>query len=105
MPDSSSQLRGLVVETIEKAIEICGGQTALAKALGIKQSAISNWINRGQVPPDRCLAVEVSTRGKVTRYDLRPDVFGEPPERCDQCGRMVLERRTCERRKRESATA
>lgn len=63
---------------LEKAIEICGGQTALAKAVGIRQPNVWNWLHRAQgiVPAEYCRAIEQATNGAVTRYDLRPDVFG-----------------------------
>ena len=52
--------------------------TKLALKLGIGQSAVSNWIARGGVPAARCRDIETVTDGRVTRYDLRPDIFGEP---------------------------
>lgn len=30
-------------------------------------------------PAHHCLAIEEATGGKVTRYQLRPDVFGPAP--------------------------
>jgi len=61
---------------IEKAVEILGGQTKLARAVGVKPSFVSQWLS-GQrpVPATRCGAIESATGGKVTREDLRPDVF------------------------------
>jgi DNA-binding transcriptional regulator YdaS (Cro superfamily) len=32
------------------------------------------------VPADRCLPIERATGGAVTRYDLRPDIFGDAPD-------------------------
>lgn len=65
---------------IEKAVDIAGGQTALAAALGIKQAHVWNWLKRGTpVTASLCAAIERVTNGSVTRYELRPDVFGEAP--------------------------
>ena len=65
---------------IEKAVEVAGGQTALATSLGIKQAHVWNWLNRGTpVTASLCVAIERATGGAVTRYELRPDVFGEAP--------------------------
>jgi DNA-binding transcriptional regulator YdaS (Cro superfamily) len=50
-------------------------QAELARRLGVRSQHITNWRARG-VPPARCLAIENATEGAVTRYDLRPDVFG-----------------------------
>lgn len=60
---------------LEKAIGICGGQTALAKAIGVQQPHVWNWLNRssGSVPAEHCAAIETATDGAVTRKDLRPD--------------------------------
>jgi DNA-binding transcriptional regulator YdaS (Cro superfamily) len=64
-------------EIIERAIEAAGGQTALAKALGIKTQAISQWKHNG-VPAEKALAVERASGGKVKCHELRPDVFPAP---------------------------
>lgn len=67
------------MNAIDQAIKLCGGPTGLAEKLGVWQTAVSNWRSRGQVPAQRCLAIEEATAGAVTRYQLRPDVFGEAP--------------------------
>lgn len=55
--------------------------TELAKRLGVSKQAVSHWRKgRYRVPAERCLAIEEATEGKVTRYALRPDVFGSAPE-------------------------
>ena len=65
---------------LQKAVVIAGGQTALAKKVGVKQQNISWWITRSRkVPAERCIAIEAATHGAVTRHDLRPDVFGPAP--------------------------
>lgn len=61
---------------LHKAIEILGGQCATARALGVRQSNVWNWINRDKrLPAQHCIPLEAATEGRVTRYDLRPDVF------------------------------
>lgn len=67
---------------LNKAIEIAGGQTALAKSIGVVQQNVWSWVHRfGKAPPERCIAIEKATNGRVTRYDLRRDVFGDPPKK------------------------
>ena len=68
-----------VSDAIECAISTIGSQSELARALGIRPQAVQKWVRLGRVPADRVLAVEDATGGKVTRFDLRPDVFGPPP--------------------------
>lgn len=60
-------------EALERAREIAGGSSALARKLGITPQAVLQWKN---APAERVLGVERETG--VSRYDLRPDVFGSP---------------------------
>lgn len=52
-----------------------GRLKSLADALGIFPSAILQW---EKVPAERVPAVEQATG--ISRHDLRPDIFGEPPK-------------------------
>ena len=58
---------------LQLAIEAAGGVVALAKLLGMKKQAVSQW---RKCPPKRVLSVEAATGGIVTRHRLRPDVYG-----------------------------
>jgi len=53
------------------------GQTDLAHRLGLTQSVVSNWLSRGRIPAERVLDVERETG--VSRYAMRPDIFGRRP--------------------------
>lgn len=64
---------------LDRACALMGSQLALATSLKIRSPSISDWRKRGRVPVERCGDIEVATRGLVTRYDLRPDVFGTAP--------------------------
>lgn len=63
------------MEALAKAIEQFNGVSALARALGVRQSVVSNWRSRGKVPAKRCADIETLTAGAVTCAELRPDVF------------------------------
>jgi len=65
------------IEALDRAIEILGTQEALAAGLGIKSPSISEWRKREQVPHDRCSDIERLTEGKVTRAELREDIWGD----------------------------
>ncbi|MBE0615223.1 MAG: helix-turn-helix domain-containing protein [Burkholderiales bacterium] len=69
---------------IEKAIELAGGTSALAKKIGVNSpQVVSNWVARKRVPPKYCAAVERATDGKITRQHLRPELWGDvvlPPQ-------------------------
>lgn len=65
-----------------RAIEVVGSQAALAREIGCTPAHVWNWVNRENskgTPAEFCRAIESATSGQVTRYDLRPDVFGEAP--------------------------
>jgi DNA-binding transcriptional regulator YdaS (Cro superfamily) len=65
---------------LKRAVKVVGSQAALAKALGVKPQHVWNWLNRDQrVPAEQVLPIEAATEGKVTRHELRPDLY--PPER------------------------
>lgn len=49
-----------------------GNATALAEALGVHKTQVSNWVNDTPSPAS-CVAIEGATGGLVTRKDLRPD--------------------------------
>jgi DNA-binding transcriptional regulator YdaS (Cro superfamily) len=44
----------------------------------ISSQAVSQW---ERVPAARCLVIEAATKSRVTRHDLRPDIYGPPPPR------------------------
>lgn len=66
------------MNAIDRAIDLLGNQTKLAEALGVSPMAVTQWKRRG-VPAERCVPIEEATSGEVTRYDLRPDIFGPAP--------------------------
>jgi DNA-binding transcriptional regulator YdaS (Cro superfamily) len=64
------------------AIALCGGQAALARLLTraagktVSQQRIWNAAHRDQsIPAEWCVAIEKATGGKVSRQDLRPDLY------------------------------
>lgn len=67
---------------IERACRILGGQTELAAKTGVTPQAVNQWVRSGKAPAERVLAIESATADpkskapRVTRYELRPDVYG-----------------------------
>lgn len=46
------------------------------------QGLVSQWESGAvKVPAGRCRAIEEITRALVTRFDLRPDLFGATPDK------------------------
>lgn len=67
-------------KALQAAICAIGSQGKLAALLGKQQGHVGKWLHRDRkVPAEMCIAIERATGGKVTRYELRPDVFGDPP--------------------------
>jgi DNA-binding transcriptional regulator YdaS (Cro superfamily) len=70
------------VSPIEKAIRAANGQTELARLLSahlgrpVRQGNVWSWLNRTKrVPAEFALPIEIVTGGKVTRHELRPDLY------------------------------
>lgn len=53
------------------------GSYRLAQMLGVKHPTIHSWLRAGRPPAKRVLAIEAATG--ISRYQLRPDVFGPAP--------------------------
>lgn len=61
---------------LEKAVEIVGSQAELARRIDKKQAHVWNWLNRDkEVPAEAVIPIERATEGKVTRHELRPDLY------------------------------
>ncbi len=68
-----------MTEALTKAIAIVGGQTQLARLLGVKQAHVWHWLKKaGRVPGEHVLAIEKATGGEITRHQLRPDLYPDP---------------------------
>jgi DNA-binding transcriptional regulator YdaS (Cro superfamily) len=62
---------------LQRAKEAAGSAAKLARAIGVTPQALSQW---DECPPMRVLAVEAAAKGRVSRYELRPDIYGPPPD-------------------------
>lgn len=59
-------------------------RTEIAKFHGVTEVTVRSWANGSRRHPFIKEAIEITeklTNGKVSRYDLRPDIFGESPDR------------------------
>ncbi len=65
----------MMKQAIQKACDIAGGQSALARLLGVKPPSVNEWVKGHRpIPAERCPAIERATSGAVRCEDLRPDV-------------------------------
>ena len=69
------------LKALQRAIDDAGSQVELARriatpALPIKQQHIWNWLNRDkEVPAEAVIPIEKATDGRITRHELRPDLY------------------------------
>lgn len=61
------------------------GISNLAKACDVSPQAVHKWLENG-VPAERVLEVEKLTG--ISRHELRPDVFGDPPGKFGAAGEI-----------------
>lgn len=59
-------------DPIDAAVAFFGSPTKLAEAIGLSQSAITNWRTRQSMSYRAARAIEEATRGQVTITDLKP---------------------------------
>lgn len=55
-------------------------QEQFAKRIGVSQGLVWQWIEgRTRITAERAIEIEEKTDRQITRHDLRPDLFGDPP--------------------------
>jgi DNA-binding transcriptional regulator YdaS (Cro superfamily) len=63
-------------DLIKQAVDIVGSQRELAQKIGKSQQSVSHWINgASKIPAEDATAIEAATHGRITRAQLRPDLF------------------------------
>jgi len=63
---------------MKKAVKEIGGVSKTARELGVFRASVYWALNHG-CPPKFVLKVEELTGNKVSRYELRPDIYGPAP--------------------------
>jgi DNA-binding transcriptional regulator YdaS (Cro superfamily) len=74
---------------VQKAVNLVGGQTALAKLVGVKQAHVWKWLRMEKIPAERAIEIERATGGRVTRQELRPDIFDAPQHQAKRKARRA----------------
>lgn len=60
------------------AVELVGGQAQLARMIGVSQPHVWHWLHKAErVPAEHVIAIEKATGGRITRAQLRPDLYSE----------------------------
>ncbi len=67
---------------VSAAIEIVGSQQKLADAIGVSQQTISKLLlgQREKISGEIAVGIHQATAGKVSKWELRPDLFEAPAE-------------------------
>ena len=60
-----------------EVIELLGGTRATARLIGVTPRAVQKW-KSSKIPAERVLELERLCDARITRYRMRPDVFGAP---------------------------
>ncbi|MBB5985330.1 transcriptional regulator [Sphingobium lignivorans] len=61
-------------QALERALEVAGSQSALARICGVSQTAVWKWVQSSKrLPAEHVLKVEAATG--VSRHLLRPDIY------------------------------
>ena len=62
------------ISPVDKAAQIVGGLTTLARMLGVSPPTVHEWkTHKRPVPASRCMSIVRVTNGAVTLQELRPD--------------------------------
>jgi TorA maturation chaperone TorD len=65
-------------DALAAAVDLVGGQAKLARILGVSQPNVWHWLHKSErVPGEYVLKIEEATGGRVSRHDLRPDLYPE----------------------------
>lgn len=64
------------INPLQRAIALFDNPTRLAAAIGYSQHAVWHAAKRGRVSPAMAVAIHKATAGKITKRELRPDIFG-----------------------------
>lgn len=80
MEDLSSPrpVRPNVSHLIKSAIDMFGSETKLASAIGFAQPSINDAKRKGRVGPLMALAIDKATEGRISKHELRPDLWQAP---------------------------
>ncbi|KAF6597540.1 helix-turn-helix domain-containing protein [Cronobacter sp. EKM101R] len=55
---------------INKAIQIVGSQTELARRIGVNQSTVSKWLNGTDIRAKHVKPIATATNGKITPMEI-----------------------------------
>ena len=76
LPADADEIFDAFEQELVWLIRQAGSMRALSEKIGIAQPTISNWLNRRRLPTYKhALMIEAFTDGRVTRQQVRPDIY------------------------------
>ncbi len=66
---------------LKELFDTVGGIGWISKMTGVKYMSVYNWAVKNKIPAERAVLIEEKTNALLTRYQLRPDLFGEGPKK------------------------
>lgn len=73
--DLVDQIETMQRQSLQSLIDWAGGQSSLARLLGVTDQVVSNWVTRGRISATMAAEAERQSRGLFSRRNLRPDVL------------------------------
>jgi len=68
-------------EAISEAIKLFPSKSEFCRSIGMSPQFLPQILSgKRPLPPRFAIQIERATNCRVTRYELRPDIFGEAPE-------------------------
>jgi DNA-binding transcriptional regulator YdaS (Cro superfamily) len=74
MKSIAEQIREMEQKKLSELIDYVGGQSQLARFLGVSKQAVNQWVSRGRISATAAIHVEALTGGAFRKEDLRPAV-------------------------------
>lgn len=66
---------------IKELFDSVGGVGWISKMIGANYAAVYQWSVKNKISAERAVEIEEKTNGLLTRYQLRPDLFGDAPNK------------------------
>lgn len=74
MKSIAEQIREMEQTKLLELIDYVGGQSQLARFLGVSKQAVNQWVSRGRISATAAIDAEALTGGVFRKEDLRPAV-------------------------------
>ena len=74
MKSIAEQIKEMEKKKLAELIDYVGGQSSLARFVGVSRQSVNEWVNRGRISATAAIDVERLTNGAFKKEDLRPAV-------------------------------